>query len=375
MTETLARTPLYDWHAAHGGRLVDFAGWSMPVQYSSIAAEHTAVRTAAGLFDVSHMGRLRFDGRAGDGSDTGAFLDSLLTRRTADMQTGQVRYSLVTNEAGGILDDVLAYRLQNAAGGGYHLMVVNASNRAKIVDWLTPRLRDFPDVRMTDVTLDWAMIAVQGPLARELVAPLVEAPLDKMKYYQCVETRIAGHGGIVSRTGYTGEDGWELIVGGRAVIGIWEQILAAGAERGVMACGLGCRDTLRLEAAMPLYGHELSEAINPFQAGLNFAVNLEGREFPGRAAIAPLKDDPRLERRVGLRFDGKRVPREGYPVVDGSQTIGRVTSGTFSPTFNCPLAMAYVDAEHAAIDRELGVDVRGKVEPCRVVPLPFYRRS
>ena len=174
MTETLARTPLYDWHAAHGGRLVDFAGWSVPVQYSSIAAEHTAVRTAAGLFDVSHMGRLRFDGRAGDGSDTGAFLDSLLTRRTADMQTGQVRYSLVTNEAGGILDDVLAYRLQNAAGGGYHLMVVNASNRAKIVDWLTPRLRDFPDVRMTDVTLDWAMIAVQGPLARELVAPLVE---------------------------------------------------------------------------------------------------------------------------------------------------------------------------------------------------------
>lgn len=375
MPDSLARTPLYDWHAAHGGRLVDFAGWSMPVQYGSIAAEHAAVRSEAGLFDVSHMGRLRLDGRSSDAADVAAFLDSVTTRRVVDMRPGQVRYSLVTNDAGGILDDVLVYRLQDAAGRGYFLLVVNASNRAKIVEWLAPRVGEHAGVRMSDVTTAWAMIAVQGPAALQLVRPLVDAPLDDLRYYRCLETRIAGHGGIVSRTGYTGEDGWELILGAGAVVGVWEQLLAAGSARGVLACGLGCRDTLRLEAAMPLYGHELGESIHPFEAGLRFAVDLEGRTFPGRDALAAVAHDPNLPRRIGLRFDGKRVPREGYAVVADGKIVGRVTSGTFSPTLNCPLAMAYVDAAHADVGRALGVDVRGKIEPCRVVPLPFYKRS
>jgi aminomethyltransferase len=375
MTENLARTPLYDWHAAHGGRMVDFAGWSMPVQYASIADEHAAVRSAVGLFDVSHMGRLRFDGTAPSGVDVSNFLDGLLTRRVGDMKPGQVRYSLITDERGGILDDVLLYRLQDAAGGSYHLLVVNASNREKIVEWLRPYLEDSPGIRMTDVTTSWAMLAVQGPKSRQLVQPLIEAPLDKMRYYQGTETRIAGHGGVVSRTGYTGEDGWELIVGSAAAQQIWEQLLAAGADVGAKACGLGARDTLRLEAGMPLYGHELSEDVTPFQAGLNFAVNLENRDFPGRAALLPLQNDTRMPRRVGLDFDGKRVPREGYAVVLDGRPIGRVTSGTFSPTFNRPIAMAYVEPEFAQIGQELAVDVRGKAEPCRVVPLPFYRRE
>jgi aminomethyltransferase len=379
MTESLARTPLHDWHAAHGGRMVDFAGWSMPVQYTSIADEHTAVRTAVGLFDVSHMGRLRFDGTAASGVDVAGFLDSVMTRRIGDMQLGQVRYSLVTNDAGGILDDVLVYRLQDAAGVPYHLVVVNASNRKKIVDWLQPRVADAEGVRMLDVTHEWAMLAVQGPAAREIVQPLVEAPLDKMRYYQCVETRIRGQGtagpGVISRTGYTGEDGWELIVGAKVAQSVWDKLLADGAKRGAMACGLGARDTLRLEAGMPLYGHELSEDVNPFQAGLNFAVNLEGRDFPGRAALLPTQSNSRLQRRVGLSFEGKRVPREGYPVVVGDKTVGRVTSGTFSPTFQRPIAMAYVDSEFDKIGAELAVDVRGRAEPCRVVPLPFYRRE
>ena len=192
-----------------------------------------------------------------------------------------------------------------------------------------------------------------------------------MKYYTSAETRIAGGAGIVSRTGYTGEDGWELIVGAKSAVDVWSKLHEAGAA----ACGLGCRDTLRLEAAMPLYGHELTEETNPFQAGLNFAVNLANRSFPGRDVLLPMQNDVTLPRRVGLHFDGKRVPREGYPVVAGDKPVGRVTSGTFSPTFNCPLAMAYVDADHSKVGMELGVDVRGKIEPCRVVPLPFYRRA
>ena len=228
---------------------------------------------------------------------------------------------------------------------------------------------------MTDVTTSWAMLAVQGPKSRQLVQPLIEAPLDKMRYYQGTETRIAGHGGVVSRTGYTGEDGWELIVGSAAAQQIWEQLLAAGADVGAKACGLGARDTLRLEAGMPLYGHELTEEVTPFQAGLNFAVNLENRDFPGRAALLPLQNDTRMPRRVGLDFDGKRVPREGYAVTLEDRPVGRVTSGTFSPTFNRPIAMAYVEPELAQIGQELAVDVRGKAEPCRVVPLPFYRRE
>lgn len=388
MTESLSRTPLHAWHAAHGGRLVDFAGWSMPVQYASIAGEHTAVRTAAGLFDVSHMGRLRFDGEAADGSDTTALLDGLLTRRVSDMKTGQVRYSLVTNDAGGILDDVLVYRLQDTSNSKegkrtYHLLVVNASNRQKILDWITPKLQGNLRVCLTDATLDYAMIAVQGPKALKLVEPLVTldrmaTPLAMMRYYQCVEAQIAFGGasakGIVSRTGYTGEDGWELIIESKAAEAVWTTILAAGAAEGVIACGLGARDTLRLEAGMPLYGHELTEAINPFEAGLNFAVNLEHRTFPGHDALAKSATDASLPRRVGLSFESKRVPREGYNVLSGTEVVGRVTSGTFSPTFERPIAMAYVGPQVAEVGTELAVDVRGKAEPCKVVPLPFYRR-
>ena len=365
MTEMLARTPLYDWHAAHGGRMVDFAGWSMPVQYTSIVAEHQATRIAAGLFDISHMGRLRFDGH-----DAANFLDGLVTRRVNDMKPGRIRYGLVTNEAGGILDDVLVYHLSDAAGQSYFLVVVNASNRQKILDWLQPRLAAARDVHLTDVTRDWAMIAVQGPRALEIAQPLVDADLSAMKYYTGAEVGIDGHGGIVSRTGYTGEDGCELNVGAKVAPAIWETLVAAGAT----PAGLGCRDTLRLEAAMPLYGHELSEDINPFQAGLAFAVDLNGRSFTGRDALAAIKDDADQPHRIGLEFAGKRVPREGFAVFDQGEPSGQITSGTFSPTLEKPIAMAYVAPASAAAGRELAVDIRGRQEAARVVALPFYKR-
>jgi aminomethyltransferase len=371
MSSTLAETPLHAWHAAHHARLVDFAGWSMPVQYTSIVAEHNATRSSAGLFDISHMGRLRFDGPG-----SVAFLDRLLTRRVADQTAGHIRYSLVTNDDGGILDDVLLYRLVDAADRDYFVLVVNASNREKIVDWIRPRLTAGSDVEMADLTHELAMIAVQGPRAIEWLQPLVEMPLASMKYYTGAETQIAGRRGIVSRTGYTGEDGCELIVPAGSVEDVWQSLVRAGA----MPAGLGCRDTLRLEAAMPLYGHELSEQINPYAAGLAFAVHLEGRQFPGRDALARLKDDPTQPVRIGLELPGKRVPREGFDILQQGQggewqTVGATTSGTFSPTLNKPIAMGYVAHDASQPGTELAIDIRGRQEMARVVKLPFYRRK
>lgn len=368
MSDNLARTPLHDWHAAHGGRMVDFAGWSMPVQYASIALEHTATRTAAALFDVSHMGRFRFDGPG-----AGALLDRLLTRRVLGMAAGKIRYSLVTNEAGGILDDVLVYHLVED-GRPFHLLVVNASNRAKIASWIKSHLAMSDEVAFSDRTLETAMIAVQGPRALQIARSLVADNPSGLDYYTGAVSQIGGAKGIVSRTGYTGEDGCELIVPAEAALDLWTRLYSLGKEHGLAAAGLGARDTLRLEAAMPLYGHELSEQINPIQAGLDFAVNLKDREFVGRAAIAKLKGDPALPKRVGLELLSKRVPREHYPILAGGQRVGEVTSGTFSPTLQKPIAMGYVPAGASAVGTELAVDIRGSAEAARVVKLPFYTR-
>ncbi|MBX3411419.1 MAG: glycine cleavage system aminomethyltransferase GcvT [Pirellulales bacterium] len=370
MSCTLAQTPIHDWHAAHGARMVDFAGWAMPVQYGSIVAEHQATRRAVGLFDISHMGRIRFDGPG-----SARFLDRLVTRRVSDLAPGQVVYSLVTNEAGGILDDVLVYRLLDAAGNDYHLLVVNASNREKIIAWLDSHHdATSDDCRYADLTHDWAMVAVQGPRALELVQPLCDVDLAAMPYYSAAEALIARHGGVVSRTGYTGEDGVELIVGAAAVLPLWERLLAAGQPLGAQPAGLGARDTLRLEAAMPLYGHELDEQTDPFQAGLAFAVNLD-KEFPGRDALIALRQDKSRPRRIGLEIAGRRPAREGYVLLSGGQAVGRVTSGTFSPTLERPIALGYASPGLAVPGTELQVDLRGQAAAAHVVKMPFYRRA
>jgi aminomethyltransferase len=369
VTTTLAKTPLHDWHAAHGGRMVDFAGWSMPVQYSSIVAEHNATRKAAALFDVSHMGRLFFTG-----TGAAAFLDSIVTRRISDMELGQVRYGLVTNDQAGILDDILMYRLMHD-GAELHLMVVNASNREKIVSWIEKKLAGRDDVKFADNTVATAMIAVQGRLAVDLLKPIIDHDLAAMKYYTATEAKIGGKNGVVSRTGYTGEDGYELIVPGSMALELWEKCLAAGSDRGVIAAGLGARDTLRLEAAMPLYGHELNEEINPLEAGLGFAVNLEGRTFPGSDKLTAVKRDGSKRVRVGLQLSGKRVPREHFGIFAGDTAIGEVTSGTFSPTLEKPIAMGYVSPEHRQPGTKLLIDIRGSKEPAEIVKLPFYKRA
>lgn len=369
MSSTLAETPLHAWHREHGGRMVDFGGWSMPVQYTSIVDEHHATRGAAGLFDISHMGRLRFDG-----PDAAEFVDSIVTRRTDNLKPGQARYALVTNEQGGILDDVLVYHLVDGNGVSYRMMVVNAGNREKIVDWIGQHLAKFEgDVSFHDSTHDWAMIALQGPLSPELLAPLTDTDLDAMRYYTITETTIAGHEGKISRTGYTGELGFEIILDADAATGLWEQLYAVGKDRGVVPCGLGSRDTLRFEAAMPLYGHELSETINPFQAGLQFGVDLEKRDYPGRAALIEASQRTDLPVRVGLELDSQRIAREGAEIFSGDSAVGTVTSGTFAPTLQKTIAMGYVTPEHASDGESLEIDIRGRRVPARVVPLPFYR--
>jgi aminomethyltransferase len=370
MTNTLAKTPLAAWHEARGARMVDFAGWSMPVQYTSIVEEHLATRQAVTLFDVSHMGRFQFEGPGAD-----LLLEGLLTRRVVDMAVGGIRYSLVTNETGGVRDDVLCYRLNDVEGQPQFGLVVNASNRAKIAHWIDTHITGDSDVIFTDRTESTAMIAVQGPQALSTVQPLTEMKLDEMKYFTGAKSTVAGRTCFVSRTGYTGEDGVELIMKADDALAVWKSVFAAGESFDVKPAGLGCRDTLRLESAMPLYGHELSEEIDPLTAGLKFAVNLENRTFPGRDAIAAIAERGPTEKRVGLQLDGRRVPREEYPVVVEGKTIGRVTSGTFSPTFERPIAMAYIQQEYANIGGEVSVDIRGRLAPAKIVKLPFYQRT
>jgi aminomethyltransferase len=340
--------------------MVDFAGWDMPVQYKSIVDEHQTVRSAAGLFDISHMGRLSFGG-----PDALNLIQKVYTNDAATLRDGQVRYGLVCNDAGGIRDDVLVYKWPY----GY-AMVVNASNRVKIVGWLEES-RGSLNVQMVDQTLDTAMIAVQGPKALALCQGLTEADGSKLAYYYAAPTRCMGRQCVLSRTGYTGEDGVEIMIGAKHAVPFWEELV----RRGAVPCGLGARDTLRLEAAMPLYGHELTEEIDPLQAGLTWAVKLGKGDFRGRDALLKRKDDPTLPRRVGLELQGKRIAREGATVIAGGKPVGKVTSGTFSPSFNKVIAMAYLDPAHLAVGTNLEVDIRGTPEPAVVVPMPFYRRA
>lgn len=365
----MQHTALTEWHAAHGGKMVDFAGWSMPVQYDSIMAEHAAVRNQAGLFDVSHMGRLRFSSPTAE-----ALLERLATRKIAGTPVGKIRYSLMCNDQGGILDDVLIYRMQELDGGDKYWMVVNASNREKILNWLH-RHDPQNEAGLEDRTRTTAMIAVQGPLAVPKIQELLKIDVAGMGYYSGQFVEYRGYPLLVSRTGYTGEDGVELIAPNEHAVALWELVLAEGASAGFRPAGLGARDTLRLEAAMPLYGHELSEEINPAHADLGFAINLKDREFVGRSAIVAAQKIPGSRRRVGLELEGRRPARENCPVLVGGQVVGMVTSGTFAPTLQKPIAMAYVDPTQAEVGRQVEVDIRGKLHPATIVKLPFYSRS
>jgi aminomethyltransferase len=355
------RTPLYQWHVDRKARMVPFGGWEMPVQYSGIAAEHKAVRSSAGLFDISHMARVSFGG-----PDSLALLEKVFTNSVATMRDGQVRYGLVCREDGGILDDVLVYRWPYGFAA-----VVNAGNREKIAAWLEKH-RAGLDVQIQDQTFDTTMVAVQGPKAVELVAGLFADDVTKLRYYYAQPTRYRDKGCVVSRTGYTGEDGFEVMVPNALGVAIWEEFVA----RGAVPCGLGARDTLRLEAAMPLYGHELTEEIDPVQAGLGWAVKFDKGDFVGRAALQAASSDRAKPVRVGLEIEGKRAAREGSALTGAAGApAGAVTSGSFCPWLDKSLAMGYVRPELSAVGTPLDADVRGSTLRATVVPLPFYKRT
>ncbi|WP_103381587.1 glycine cleavage system aminomethyltransferase GcvT [Pseudonocardia dioxanivorans] len=362
----LVRTPLDAEHEALGATFTDFAGWRMPVRYGSDLAEHHAVRTAAGLFDLSHMGEVEFEG-----PQAGAALDHALTGAMSAMRVGRAKYSLLCAADGGVLDDLVVYRLAEER----FLVVVNAANAGADATELARRAEGF-DVRVRDRSADTALVAVQGPRAAEIVRGLVPDPavVDELRYYAATPAAVAGIEILLARTGYTGEDGFELYVPGADAPALWRVLLDAGRPHDLQPAGLACRDTLRLEAGMALYGHELTVDTDPFAAGLRRVVALD-KEFVGRDALAARAESEPARVLVGLTGEGRRAGRAGAAVLDADGSLaGEVTSGVLSPTLGVPIALAYVDAALAAPGTAVELDVRGRRQPYTVTELPFYRR-
>jgi aminomethyltransferase len=361
--EVLRRTALFDVHRALGARIVPFGGYEMPVQYTGILAEHDAVRKRAGLFDLSHMAQFELRG-----NDVAAWADTLTVNHVATMKPQQARYNIFTNSAGGAHDDVIFYRLPDR-----WLLVVNAGNAHKM--WAHLQAQRSGDVELTDRRGEDALIAVQGPRSVEVLAPLVSADIAAMKYYTCVEAEIGGIHAIVARTGYTGEDGFEIFLPAEAASGVWDALIAE--NRDVLApCGLGARDVLRLEAGMPLYGHELTEEITPLQAGIGWAVKFAKPAFIGRDALSAQADADDFARIVGLVLDGRVPARTGYSVVRDGHAVGDIRSGSIAPSVgNRSIATALVDPASATVGTRLGVEVRGTEHPATTVALPFYKRG
>jgi aminomethyltransferase len=353
-------------HEQLGATLTDFAGWLMPLRYGSETTEHKAVRTAAGIFDLSHMGEIAVSGPA-----AAATLDYALTGTPSVLQPGRARYTMICAPDGGVLDDLIVYRL----GDAEYLIVANAANTAVVAAALSERAAG-QDVTVRDHTDRYALIAVQGPRAAAILAPLASAELDALKYYASYPAQLAGRQVLLARTGYTGEDGFEIFAAPDDAVDLWAAISAAGADHGLQPAGLAARDTLRLEAGMPLYGHELSRDVTPFDAGLGRVVRFDKpADFVGRAALAERAAAAPQRQLVGLVSGSRRVPRQGYDVLSRGTKCGTVTSGAPSPTLGVPIAMAYVRPDAAESAADLAVDVRGNVEPARLVELPFYRRA
>lgn len=359
--ETLKRTPLFAEHQRLGARLIGFGGWEMPVQYSGIVAEHQTTREKAGLFDLSHMGEFLFEGPGAE-----AFLQRITTNNVGKLAVGQAQYSMFLHPTGGVVDDIIVYR----RGEGKYLVVVNGANVAKDWAWVTSQ-DPGPGVDLHDASLETALIAVQGPLAAHIVQQIVEEPLDQVYYYRFREGRAAGVQAIIARTGYTGEDGFELMIPNDAAPALWRKLLEIGGPLGLVPVGLGARDTLRLEMAYPLYGNDLNDETTPLEAGLDWVVKLDKGDFIGREALVAQKASGVKRLLRGLLVTGG-VARHGYRLAgpDGA-TTGEVTSGSFSPTLGQNVALGYVESGLASEGQEIQVDIRGRLVPAKVVKTPF----
>ena len=361
-TQALIKTPFYDFHIEANARMVPFAGFFMPVQYKSITAEHLAVRKNIGLFDLSHMGEFEVSG-----SDALAFLQKTTTNDVAALKVGEIQYSCMPTVDGGIVDDLLVYRLPES-----YLLVVNAANLKKDYEWLQSNLEG--DVVLENRCSDFGLLAIQGPNAQKLVQQLTDYDLENMKYYTCDTAEFAGVELLFSRTGYTGEDGFELYIPPQHATTLWKAITEKGFAMGMELIGLGARDSLRLEMKMALYGNDMDETTSPVEAGLSWIVNFD-KEFIGKDIILKHKQEKPKRRLICLELEGKAFPRHGYDIYDGDTVVGKVTSGTFSPSLQKPIALGYVPREKSKSGTVVEIAIRNKRFKATVVKPPFYKEA
>lgn len=364
--ESLKKTPLFAAHEQLGGKIIDFGGWALPVQYTGILEEHKAVRERAGLFDVSHMGEINVQGK-----DSYPLVQKLITNDVAPMALHQVIYSPMCYPDGGVVDDLLVYKLAD----DHYLLVVNASNTDKDYDWIVEQSAGM-DVTVSNISTEVAQLALQGPKAEEILQKLAAVDLSSIPFFFCrPDTMIAGVPCLVSRTGYTGEDGFEIYLPPENAETVWQAILAAGKDEGILPAGLGARDTLRFEACLPLYGHEISPDVTPLEANLGYFVKLHKESFIGKEALAAQKEKGLTRKQAGLKMIDRGIPRQGYPVKADGRVIGTVSTGSYSPTLNENIALALLSAEYVKAGTEVLVEIRGKDCKAEVVKTPFYKKN
>lgn len=361
----LKRTPLYEAHVSIGARMVEFAGWQMPVQYAGHIQEHMAVREAAGLFDVSHMGEIEVRG-----AGALALVQRISTNDASKLQDNQVQYSTMTNEAGGVIDDLLVYRLN----ADYFLLVVNAGGSESDFEWIKEHAREL-SVEVHNTSSAFALLALQGPRAERILQHLTDRMLDRIPYYWSQRVLVDGVDCRVSRTGYTGEDGFEILCDAADARHLWNRLLVTGGDQGLIPCGLAARNTLRLEAAYRLYGHDMDQTTTPLEAGLGWVVKLAKGDFIGRDALLKQKEEGLKRTLAGFEVLDRAPARDGYPVVIGDKQVGVVSSGSPAPFLKKNIGLAYLPTEHAAVGAELFVVIRGRNVPARVVDMPFYKRD
>ena len=363
--DSVKKTALYDEHVAAGGKIIDFAGWALPVQYEGIIEEHEAVRNAAGMFDVSHMGEVDVIGK-----DAFAFVQNLVTNDVATLEDNQILYAMMCYENGGVVDDLLVYKFNQE----HFYLVINASNVEKDFAWMQEQSKGF-DIQLVNLSDGISEIALQGPVAQDILQKIVDVDLADIKFFYCNRNvTIDGAKCLVSRTGYTGEDGFEIYSEHANIAKIWRKLLEVGTPMGLKPTGLGCRDTLRFEASLPLYGHEIEKDITPLEAGLGFFVKLDRDNFIGRDALVAQKANGLPRKTIGLELE-KGIPRQGYEVLAGDEVIGVITTGYMSPTLKKNIALALIDAKYGEMGSQLNVRIRKNVFPATVVSKRFYQKQ
>ena len=354
----MKHTPLYEAHLKFKAKMVPFAGWEMPVYYSSIMAEHKAVRTSAGIFDIGHMGAVKVSGQ-----NALQYLQNVLSNDVSKLEAGSSQYSIILNESGGVIDDIFVYRLPD-----YYMLVLNASNTGKDIEWLKKKMPG--GIEIKDLKHEMTLLALQGPKSQQILQKTCDADLKKLGHHKTMLARISHLPSLISRTGYTGEDGFELFFDRPNAETIWNKLI----ELGAVPCGLGARDTLRLEAGMPLYGHEYNEGITPLETGFSFAVKLGKGDFIGRGSLEVHKKEGFSKRLVGIKLKETGIPRQGQKIFKDGKIIGYITSGTMSPTLKVPIGMGYVRTEYSDVGSAFDVEIRGKHLKAEAVKLPFYKR-